>query len=53
MNFGHEKSLPLNFLEFIGNVIGMPVLSGNKLFENLGRSKFGSTENSQEMLDQY
>ena len=25
MNFGHEKFLPLNFLEFVGNGIGMPM----------------------------
>ena len=33
MNFGHEKILPGNFLEFIGNGIGMPVKSGNKIYE--------------------
>ena len=27
--------------------------AGNKFLENSGRLKFGSTENSQEMLDQY
>ena len=53
MNFGCEKILPLNFLEFVGNSIRMPVSSGNKFFENLGSSKFGHTKNSQEMLDQY
>ena len=25
VNFGHEKVLPLNFLEFVGIVIGMPM----------------------------
>ena len=25
MNFGREKFLPLNFLGFVGNSIGMPV----------------------------
>ena len=53
MNFSHEKILLLNFLEFVGNSIGMPMESGNKFFENLGHSKFGQIENSQEMLDQY
>ena len=53
MNFGHEKFLLLNFLEFVGNSIGMPVKSGIKFFENLGCSKFSRTENSWEMLDQY
>ena len=53
MNFGHEKFLPLNFLEFVGSGIGMPIYSGNKFVENLGHSKFGRTENSWEMLDQY
>ena len=24
MNFSHENFLPLNFLEFVGNSIGMP-----------------------------
>ena len=33
MNFGCEKILPGNFLEFIGNGIGMPVKSRNKIFE--------------------
>ena len=33
MNFGHKKSLPGNFLEFVGNGIGMPVKSGFKIFE--------------------
>ena len=33
MNFGREKILPGNFLKFIGNGIGMPVKSGNKIFE--------------------
>ena len=32
MNFGHEKMLPLNFPEFVGNGIGMPLQSGNKIF---------------------
>ena len=53
MNFGHKKFLPWDFLEFVGNSIGMPIYSGIKFFENLGRLKFGRTENSQEMLDQY
>ena len=53
MNFSHENILPRDFLEFVGNGIGMGVYSGNKFFENSGCSKFGSTENSQEMLDQY
>ena len=53
MNFGHQKFLPLNFLEFVGNGIGMPMQSGFKFFKNLGLSKFGHTENSLEMLDQY
>ena len=53
MNFGHEKFLLWNFLEYIGNGIGMPMKPRNKIFENLGCSKFGHTENSQEMLDQY
>ena len=44
---------PGNFLEFVGNGIGMPVKSGIKFFENPGHSKFGHTENSREMLDQY
>ena len=52
VNFGCEKILPGNFLEFIGNGIGMPVKSGNKIFKNLGRSKFGRADNSQGMLDQ-
>ena len=52
MNFSHEKFLPLNFLEFVGDSIGMPVYAANKFFENLGHSKFGRTENSWEMLDQ-
>ena len=52
-NFSHEKFLPLNLLEFVGDGIGMPMYSGNKFFENLGHLKFGRTENSQEMLDQY
>ena len=33
VNFGHEIILTGNFLEFIGNGIGMPVKSGNKNFE--------------------
>ena len=53
MNFSHEKILLLNFLEFVGNSIGMPMESGNKFFGNSGHSKFGQIENSQEMLDQY
>ena len=53
MNFGCEKFLPLNFLEFVGNGIGMPMQSGNNFFENAGHSKFSHTENSREMLDQY
>ena len=53
MNFGREKVLPGNFLEFVGNSIGMPTLSGNKFFENSGHLKFSRTENSWEMLDQY
>ena len=53
MNFGCGKFLPLNFLGFVGNGIGMPVQSGNKFFENSGCLKFGRTENSREMLDQY
>ena len=53
MNFGHKKFLLLNFLEFVGDGIGMSVYPGNKCFENSGHSKFGHTENSQEMLDQY
>ena len=67
VNFGHEKILLWNFLEFIRNSIGMPVKSGIKIFEIwvarnsvtqripgkcLGRSKFGHAENSWEMLDQ-
>ena len=53
MNFGHEKFLPWNFLEFVGDSIGMPMYPGNKFFENLGHSKFGCTEKPWEMLDQY
>ena len=52
MNFGREKIILGIFLEFIGNSIGMPVKSGKKNFRNLDGSKFGHTENSQEMLDQ-
>ena len=52
MNFGCKKILPLNFLEFVGNSIGMPMLSGNKIFEDSGQLKFCRTENSREMLDQ-
>ena len=33
MNFGRKKILPGNFLKFIGHSIGMPVESGNKIFE--------------------
>ena len=33
MNFGREKILLENFLEFIGNGIGMPEKSGIKIFE--------------------
>ena len=44
MNFGHEKLLLGNFLEFVGNGIGMPLQSGNKVFENSGCSKFGRRE---------
>ena len=33
MNFSCEKFLPLNFLEFIGNGIGMPMYSGNTFFK--------------------
>ena len=46
MNFGPEKFLLRDFLEFVGNSIGMPMYSGNKFFENSGRSKFGHIENS-------
>ena len=53
MNFGPKKFLPLNFLEFVGNGIGMPVYTGIKFFENSGCSKFSHTEISWEMLDQY
>ena len=53
MNFGHKKVLPWNFLEFVGDSIGMPVELGNKFFKNLGHLKFGCTENSWGMLDQY
>ena len=53
MNFGHKKILMRNFLEFVGNGIGMHVYSANTIFKNLGGSKFSRTENSREMLDQY
>ena len=53
MNFGPKNFLLWNFLEFVGDGIGMSMYSGNKIFENLGCSKFGRTENSWEMLDQY
>ena len=53
MNFGRKKILLRDFLEFVGNCIGMPMLSGNKVFGNSGCLKFGCTENSWEMLDQY
>ena len=33
MNFGREKILPGNFLEFVGNGIGITVKSGIKIFE--------------------
>ena len=33
LNFGREKILLGNFLEFIGNGIGMPVKTRNKIFE--------------------
>ena len=40
MNFGH-KNLPGKFpIMFIGTGIGMPVYSGNKIFENSNHSKF-------------
>ena len=45
--------LLLNYLEFVGNGIGMPMQSGNKIFENSGCLKFSHTENPREMLDQY
>ena len=47
MNFGH-KNLPGKFpIMFIGTGIGMPVYSGNKIFENSSHSKFDHT------VDQY
>ena len=52
MNIGHENFLLCNFLEFVGDGIGMPMFPGNKFFENSGCSKFSCTENSWEMLDQ-
>ena len=33
MNFGREKILLGNFLDFVGNGIGIPVKSGNKIIE--------------------
>ena len=51
VNFGRKKFLPWNLLEFIGDGIRMPMYPGNKFFEISGHSKFGRTENSQEMLD--
>ena len=39
MKFSHEKFLLRNFLEFVGNGIGMPMLSGNNSF-----GKFRSLE---------
>ena len=53
MNFGREKFLLGNLLEFIGDSIGMPMCPGNKFSENSGHLKFGHTENFREMLDQY
>ena len=48
------KYLPGKFpVIFIGTSIGMPMYSGNNFFENSSYSKFGCTENAQEMLDQY
>ena len=51
--FRVQNFLPLNFLEFVGDGIGTSVYPGNNFFENSGCSKFGRTENSWEMLDQY
>ena len=48
MNVCHQKFLPRDFLEFIGNGIGMPMNSGNKIFETVGHLKFGRTKNSWE-----
>ena len=53
MNFGHKQNLLLNFLEFIGRVVVMPMKPGNNFFENSGHLKFSHTENSWELLDQY
>ena len=48
MKFGHEKFTGKFPVIFNGTGTGMPVYSGNKLFENSSHSKFGHTENPQE-----
>ena len=53
MSFGHEKILPGNFLEFVGNGIGMPMQSGNKIFEIWVTRNLVTQRIPGEMLDQY
>ena len=48
MNFGHEKFTGKVSCNFIATGIGMPMYTGNNVFENSGHLKFSCTENSQE-----